>query len=47
MPKFLKKEEDIPSSPGDFVRESYLGVFGIWAWESASTPICIFPNLIW
>ena len=29
-----------------FVRESYLGVFGIWVCESASTPICIIPNLL-
>ena len=29
-----------------FVRESYLGVFGIWVCESASTPICIIQNLL-
>ena len=29
-----------------FVRESYLVVFGIWVCESASTPICIIPNLL-
>ena len=28
-----------------FVRESYLGVFGIWVYESISTPICIISNL--
>ena len=28
------------------VRESYLGVFRIRVCESASTPICIIPNLI-
>ena len=28
-----------------FVRESYLGVFGIWVCESASTSIYIIPNL--
>ena len=29
-----------------FVRESYLGVFGIWICESTSIPICIIPNLL-
>ena len=29
-----------------FVRESYLGVFEIRVCESASTPICIIPNLL-
>ena len=29
-----------------FVRESYLGVFGIWVYECTSTPICIIPNLL-
>ena len=29
-----------------FVRESYLGVFGIWISESVSTLICIIPNLL-
>ena len=29
-----------------FVRESYLGVFGIQVCESAFTPICIILNLL-
>ena len=29
-----------------FVRESYLGVFGIWICESVSTQIFIIPNLL-
>ena len=29
-----------------FLRESYLSVFGIWVYESASMPICIIPNLL-
>ena len=29
-----------------FVRDGYLGVFGIWVYENASTEICIIPNLL-
>ena len=29
-----------------FVRESYLGVYGIWVCENASTQICIIPNFL-